>query len=132
MAILQVDAYRSVGIPARLVGCNWTTLPGNHSWVEFMDEHGEWHFFGDGTPSPIDDSWVAPFAAQADATKSDKRIYASRATPNKERTRFWRTWDFPGGFSEVWADDVTERYRKYAKKVSIKDVPDNTNYQIRP
>ena len=131
MAILQVDAYRSVGIPARLVGCNWTTLAGNHSWAEFMDEKGEWHFFGDGNPSPIDDSWIAPFAAQADATRPDKRIYASRATPNKERTRFWRTWDFPQGFSEVWADDVTERYRKYRKAVTIDDVPDDTNYQKR-
>lgn len=131
MAILQVCAYRSVGIPARLVGCNWTTIPGNHSWVEFMDERGEWHFFGDGDPSPIDESWVAPFAAQADSSNPSTRIYASRTTPNAEKTRFWRTWAEPAEPSSVWADDVTDRYRKYAKRVSEKDIPANANYQIR-
>ena len=130
MSILQICAYRSVGIPARLVGCNWTTIPGNHSWVEFMDEKGEWHFFGDGDPSPIDDSWVAPFAAAADANDPAKRIYSSRATPNSERIRFWRTWNVPFGPSGVWADDITARYRKYAKKVTEKDVPADTNYRL--
>lgn len=130
MAILQICAYRSVGIPARLVGCNWTTIPGNHSWVEFMDERGEWHFFGDGDPSPIDDSWIAPFAAAADASRPDRRIYASRATPNADKTRFWRTWALPFGFSDVWADDVTARYRRYAKDVTEKDVPSDTNYKL--
>lgn len=127
MAIIQVCAYRSVGIPARLVGCNWTTLPGNHSWPEFWD--GGWHHFGDGDPSPIDKSWVDAFAAEADASSPQTRIYASRATPNSERTRFWRTWAWPQGWSDVWADDVTETYRKYKKTgTSAADVPRDTNY----
>ncbi len=131
MSIIQICAYRAVGIPARLVGCNWTTIPGNHSWVEFMDERGEWHFFGDGDPTPIDESWVAPFAAEADASKPEMRIYASRATPNAQETRFWRTWGEPFEFSDVWADDVTERYRKYRKAgTSEKDVPQGTNYTL--
>jgi len=129
MAILQVCAYRSVGIPARLVGCNWTTLPGNHSWAEFWDNG--WHHFGDGNPSPIDDSWVGPFAAEADAANPARRIYASRATPNEDFTRFWRTWGGKPGFSDVWADDVTESYRRFRKAgVSAKDVPTNTNYRV--
>lgn len=133
MAILQVDAYRSVGIPARLVGCNWTKLPGNHSWVEFMDENGEWHFFGDGDPSPIDDSWIAPFAAEADDTRAETRIYASRSTPNAQKLRFWRTWSEEQGESEVWADDVTQNYRRFAKAgVGRKDVPTDTNYTLTP
>ena len=118
MAILQVCAYRSVGIPARLVGCNWTTIPGNHSWVEFMDEAGEWHFFGDGNPSPIDDSWVAPFAAEADESDPSKHIFASRATPKDKN---YYLWDFP-------ADDITARYRKYKPLKHI--VPTNTNYTL--
>ena len=131
MAVLQICAYRSVGIPARLVGCNWTTLPGNHSWVEFMDEKGEWHFFGDGDPSPIDSCWIAPFAAEADSSRPDRRIYASRLTPNKDGTKFWRTWEWPGGVSEVNADDVTERYRKYRRADTTRDlVPSNTNYRL--
>ena len=130
MAILQINAYRAVGIPARLVSCNWTKLPGNHSWVEFMDEQGEWHFFGDGDPSPIDDSWVAPFAAEADATRPDKRVYASRATPNAERLKMWRAWAKPGGWSEIWGDDITERYRKFKRKVTRDDVPKDTNYTL--
>lgn len=124
MGILQVCAYRSVGIPARLVGCNWTTIPGNHSWPEFWD--GDWHFFGDGNPSPIDEGWQAPFAAEA-GTAPHLRVYASRAT--YRGTYFWRTWAWPQGFSEVPADDVTERYRKYRKaKLSDDDVPLDTNY----
>jgi len=130
MTILQVCAYRSVGIPARLVGCNWTTLPGNHSWPEFWDNG--WHHFGDGTPSPIDHSWVDAFAAEADATRPSRRIYASRATPNATRTRFWRTWGGPSAPSDVWADDITESYRKYKKPAaSPADVPTNTNYRLR-
>ena len=44
LAILQIDAFRSCGIPARFTGCNWTTMPGNHSWTEYYD-NGAWHFF---------------------------------------------------------------------------------------
>lgn len=131
MAILQICAYRAVGIPARLVGCNWTTIRGNHSWVEFYAD-GDWHFFGDGDPSPIDDSWIAPYAAAADARHPATRIYASRATPNADKTRFWITWAWPQGYSDVWADDVTERYRKFAdgKKAQTADaIPEDTNYQ---
>ena len=128
MTILQVCAYRAVGIPARLVGCNWTTQPGNHSWPEFYDA-GVWHHFGDGDPSPIDKSWVDPFAAQADASRPETRIYASRATPNAERTVFWKTWAPEGGPSDVWADDVTESYRKYRREgVTKDDIPRDTNY----
>lgn len=124
MAILQICAYRSVGIPARFVGCNWTTIPGNHSWVEFWDDG--WHFFGDGDPSPIDDGWQAPFAAEA-GESPDLRVYASRKT--YRGTYFWRTWAHPQGFSQVPADDVTERYRKYKKRdLNDDDVPLDTNY----
>lgn len=124
MAILQICAYRSVGIPARFVGCNWTTIPGNHSWPEFYDNG--WHFFGDGNPSPIDEGWQAPFAAEAGEDPAH-RVYASRSS--YRGTYFWRTWAWPQGFSQVPADDVTERYRKYRKAALTKDdVPKDTNY----
>ena len=41
LSILLADACRSVGIPARLVGCNWRAKPGNHTWVEIWSE-GAW------------------------------------------------------------------------------------------
>lgn len=44
LSILLAAAYRSVGIPARLVGvAEWGDGPGNHTWVEVWDA-GDWHF----------------------------------------------------------------------------------------
>ncbi|MCR5413661.1 MAG: hypothetical protein K6F50_02900 [Kiritimatiellae bacterium] len=119
--ILLVCAYRSVGVPARLVTCNWTSRPGNHSWVEYYDKG--WHVCGEDGKSAIDDRWSAILASEADASDPSKHIYASRATPNG--TWLWRTWGDPNVpmVGLVPADDVTERYRKYkdlAKKLAKK------------
>lgn len=125
LTILQVCAYRSVGIPARLAGCNWTTIPGNHSWPEYWDDG--WHFCSDGNLPAIDGGWFAPFAAEANAKDPSKRIYASRATP--KGTWFWRTWGPPRGPSNVPAEDVTENYRRFKKqKLTNDDVPLDANY----
>ncbi|MAT78202.1 hypothetical protein CMK14_24070 [Candidatus Poribacteria bacterium] len=35
LSVILIDACRSVGIPARLVGTPlWSNMSGNHSWVE--------------------------------------------------------------------------------------------------
>ena len=47
ISIILIDACRAVGIPARLVGCRWTTIPGNHSWVEVWSRGG-WHVLASG------------------------------------------------------------------------------------
>lgn len=117
LAILQIDAFRACGIPARLTGCNWTPIPGNHSWLEYWDG-GSWHFFGDpdgDNPSPVDSCWFTDYAARADASHPRTRIYATRWSPNPQGVRFWSTWDGTDRPSAVNADDVTETYRRFYK-----------------
>ena len=113
LAILQIDAYRACGIPARFTGCNWTTMPGNHSWAEYYDA-GTWHFFNDpedGKIAPPDQSWFASYAGQADDTFPRTRIYAARWSPGG--TWFWKTWGKPDAPTSIPADDVTASYRRF-------------------
>ena len=109
ISIILIDACRAVGIPARLVGCNWTTIPGNHSWVEVWSD-GRWRVLASGEKEREDDIWFLDYAAEADATRLETRIYASRWSPSPDGTLFWQTWDRPGRISDVPADDVTARY----------------------
>lgn len=109
ISIILIDACRALGIPARLVGCNWTTIPGNHSWVEVWSD-GRWRVLASGEKEREDDIWFLEHAAKADGSRIDKRIYASRWSPSKEGTLFWQTWEFPPQISDVPADDVTDRY----------------------
>ena len=109
ISIILVDACRAVGIPARLVGCCWTTIPGNHSWVEVWSQ-GRWRLVASGECEREDDIWFLPLASEADVTRPSRRIYACRWSSSPEGTHFWRTWDWPQGESDVPADDVTMRY----------------------
>jgi hypothetical protein len=66
LSILLIDACRSVGIPARLVGTPmWADNRGNHTWVEIWD--GGWHFIGAAEPDPkgLDHAWFEHDASQA-------------------------------------------------------------------
>ena len=108
ISIILIDACRALGIPARLVGCCWTTIPGNHSWVEVWS-NGGWHVVASGEKEREDNIWFLEYAALADASQPDRRIYASRYSPSG--TYFWRTWQLPGCVSDVPADDVTAKYR---------------------
>ena len=113
LAILQIDAFRSCGIPARFTGCNWTPIPGNHSWAEYYD-NGTWHFFNDPADGKIaepDKSWFAAYAAQADASVPRTRIYAARWS--RGGTWFWYAWKGIDAPSPVPADDVTKTYRRF-------------------
>ncbi len=101
LSILLADACRSVGIPARLVGCVWIRKPGNHTWVEVWSE-GAWHPLGAAEDVPPDKLWFLADAAEADASDPRHAIYATRATPNPAGTVF-HGWGVP-------ADDVTARY----------------------
>ena len=118
LAILQIDAFRACGIPARLTGCNWTPIPGNHSWLEYWDG-GAWHFFGDPDKDgcvPVDSCWFTDYAARADDTSPRTRIYATRWSPNSEGTKFWATWDGSDRPSAVNADNVTDAYRRFRRE----------------
>ena len=121
LTILLVDAFRACGIPARLAGCNWTPISGNHSWLEYYDGTA-WHFLGDpredGT-SPVDESWFAEYAAMADDSSHRTRVYATRWSPNAANVRFWAAWCGSDAPSAVPADDVTAFYRRFRKSTSL-------------
>ena len=113
LAIIQIDVFRACGIPARFTGCNWTPIPGNHSWVEYYD-NGTWHFFNDAEADkllPPDKAWFTSYAACADASSPRTRIYAARWSDRG--TKFWLTWKGGDRPSTIPADDVTESYRRF-------------------
>ena len=96
LAILLVDAYRAVGIPARFAGtASWHDNRGNHSWTEVWLD-GEWRVTEYYFPSKLDHLWFMPDASKA---KEDDRTYAIYAT------RFGKANDW---FPMVWADGDVE------------------------
>lgn len=112
LSILLVDACRSVGVPARVVGTPmWSNLRGNHTWVEVWDDG--WQFTGAAEPDPkgLNRGWFRHDASQAKKDEPRHAIYASS---------FAKTGL---AFPMVWADDidwvnavnVTENYTPKAK-----------------
>ena len=96
LAILLVDAYRAVGIPARFAGtASWHDNRGNHSWTEVWLD-GEWRVTEYYFPSKLDHLWFMPDASKA---KEDDRTYAIFVT------RFGKADDW---FPMVWADGDVE------------------------
>ncbi len=95
LSILLVDACRSVGIPARVVGTPmWSNLRGNHTWVEVWDDG--WHFTGAAEPDPkgLNRGWFRHDASQAKKDEPRHAIYASSFAATGL------------AFPLVWADDV--------------------------
>ena len=93
LAILLVDAYRSVGIPARFAGtASWHDNRGNHSWTEVWLD-GQWRVTEYYFPSQLDHLWFMPDASKAKANDRTYAIYA---------TRFGKADDW---FPMVWADE---------------------------
>lgn len=108
LSILLVDACRSVGIPARVVGTPmWTNLRGNHTWVEVWDS-GTWHFMGAAEPDPrgLDRGWFVGDAAKARRDIPMHAIYASSF--RKTGISFPLIWE--PSVTWVQAVNVTERY----------------------
>lgn len=105
LSILLVDACRSVGVPARIVGTPaWIDDSGNHTWVEIWD--GRWHFLGAAEPGPLDDTWFKDKAARADATNPRYAIYA--ASFSRTGTPFPAVW--AAGRTDLYAENVTAAY----------------------
>ena len=127
ISIILIEACRALGIPARLVGCCWTTIPGNHSWVEVWSG-GRWRVLASGEKEREDDIWFLDYAEKADASKPGTRIYASRWSTSPEGVYFWKTLEWPRAVSDVPADDVTAKYAarsKYAIVISPKAAQDS-------
>ncbi len=110
LSILLVDAFRAVGIPARIAGCaTWVTVQGNHNWVEVWD--GEWHFteyYPD--KGGLNRSWFLERAAYADPDRPETRIYATSWAPTGQA--FPLVWNLRQ--REVQAVDRTAAYHAWA------------------
>lgn len=105
LSILLVDAFRSVGIPARTAGTPmWTNMRGNHNWVEVWID-GEW-FFTEYYPDALNKSWFLADAGKADEKNPEFWIYASSYKPKD--TYFRMVWATAS--KDVHAENVTKRY----------------------
>lgn len=116
LAILLVDACRSVGIPARIAGTPlWSNESGNHTWVEVWD--GDWLFTGAAEQSPegFNRGWFVGNASQAVKDDRQKAIYASSF--KKTGLTFPLSWAKDVDY--VNAINVTGRYTAKVKPVVI-------------
>ncbi|WP_372950060.1 transglutaminase-like domain-containing protein [Mariniphaga sp.] len=105
LSFLLVNAFRSVGIPARIAGTPlWTNMRGNHSWVEVWVD-GEW-YFTEYYPDALNKSWFLADAGKADPQKPVHWIYAASYKPAE--THYPLVWD--RDFREIHAVNVTDRY----------------------
>lgn len=107
LSIILVDACRSVGIPARIVGTPlWSNKSGNHTWVEIWDNG--WHFTGacEPTGNALNQGW---FIDQASKAQRDERLHAIYAvTFRKNGQSFPMVW--AREIHDVYAVNVTDRY----------------------
>ncbi len=129
LSILLVDACRSVGVPARVVGTPlWLNKSGNHTWVEIWD--GDWHFAGaaEADPKGLDRGWFVGNASQALKDIPEHAIYAS--SYKKTGLSFPMNW--AQGVDYVSAVNVTERYAVKEKKVETSKVKLNVQVFDKP
>ena len=81
LSILLCDAFRAVGIPARIAGVpTWVTIEGNHNWVEVWD--GEW-MFTEYYPDKkgLNHGWLLERASYADPARTETWVYATSWAP---------------------------------------------------
>lgn len=108
LSILLVDACRSVGVPARMVGIpDWTDGRGNHTWVEVWDA-GKWHFVGAAEPDKqgLDHAWFEHDASLAQKDSPRHAIYA--VSFRRTGLPFPLAWGPDSG--GVSAENVTDHY----------------------
>lgn len=114
LSFLLVDAFRSVGIPARIVGTPmWTNMKGNHSWVEVWVD-GQW-YFTEYYPEDLNKAWFVADAGRADMSKPRHWIYASSYKPKD--TYFRLEWDTLS--KAIHAENVTKRYIDLYEKEKV-------------
>ena len=137
LAILLVDAYRAVGIPARFAGtASWHDNRGNHSWTEVWLD-GQWRVTEYYFPSELDHLW---FMADASKAKADDRTYAIYATrfgkANDWFPMVWADGDVEGRPIEelprtIGAENVTERYIALAYEQYTRHIEAGTHTFIK-
>jgi hypothetical protein len=119
LSVLLIDACRSVGVPARLVGTPlWYNKRGNHTWVEIWDQR--WHFTGAAEPDPkgLDRGWFTHDASQALKDIPEQAIYATSF--KKTGLSFPMVW--APRIQYVSAINVTESYAAKSKPPEIEKV----------
>lgn len=107
LSIILVDACRSVGVAARVVGTPlWTNKRGNHTWTEIWDE--DWHFTGSDeyNSGGLNRGWFVGAASKADKSNWQHSIYAT--SWKRTGTHFPMVWDIEA--KHVNAVNVTDRY----------------------
>lgn len=121
LSFLLVNAFRSVGIPARVAGTPlWTNMRGNHNWVEVWVD-GQW-YFTEYYPDALNKSWFLADAGKADPEKPVHWIYAASYKPGD--THFMRVWKRDA--KDINAVNVTERYiRLYQEELAGKELADD-------
>lgn len=121
LSFLLVNAFRSVGIPARIAGTPmWTNMRGNHSWVEVWI-NGEW-YFTEYYPDGLNKSWFLADAGKADINNAKHWIYAASYKPS--HTFYPLVWD--SASKAIHAENVTPRYIKlYDKQLLHEKLNDN-------
>lgn len=110
LSIILVDACRSVGLPARIVGTPlWTNKRGNHTWVEIWAD-GAWHYTGadEYNPNGLDRGWFTRDAANA--IEEDWRHAIWATTWKRTGDHFPMVWDLDN--KAVGAVNVTSRYAR--------------------
>ncbi len=116
LSILLAAAYRSVGIPARIVGvAEWGDRPGNHTWVEVLDDDG-WHFI-EYYPDKagLDRGWILDPIANLDPKNPRSRVLARDDAGDKVFFLPWNPAD-----TSLRAVDRTEAYLKIAAEQGVR------------
>jgi pimeloyl-ACP methyl ester carboxylesterase len=129
LSILLVDACRSVGIPARVVGTPlWLNKSGNHTWVEIWD--GDWYFTGaaEADAKGLNRGWFVGNASQAVKGVPEHAIYATSF--KKTGLTFPLSWSRSASY--VSAVNVTDRYAAKVKPADSTKVRLNVQVFDRP
>ena len=128
LSILLVDAFRSVGIPARFAGtASWHDDRGNHSWVEVWID-GEWkftEFYPDFRG--LDNAWFLSSAGLADASRRDYAVYATSFKPTGD----WFPMVWAEGSQAVHAVNVTDHYTARYQQVIAQNSAAGTHVPVR-
>lgn len=137
LAILLVDAYRAVGIPARFAGtASWHDNRGNHSWTEVWLD-GQWRVTEYYFPSKLDHLWFMADASKANAEDRTYAIYATRfGKANDWFPMVWADGDVEGRSVEelpkwVGAENVTKHYQELAYEQYTRHIEAGTHTFIK-
>lgn len=137
LAILLVDAYRAVGIPARFAGtASWHDNRGNHSWTEVWLD-GQWRVTEYYFPSKLDHLWFMADASKANAEDRTYAIYATRfGKADDWFPMVWADGDVEGRSVEelpkwVGAENVTNHYQELAYEQYTRHIEAGTHTFIK-